>query len=308
MHSTFTRRHFLAGSAAAAAATLLTRRAGADPLGLPVGIQLYAVRDPMSVDPQDTLKKLYALGYREVEAAGYGKFTAKDYAKFIKDAGLKCPSAHLGFVHGKDEAPLFAEAHELGAHYATSSSMFPPNPHAVSDGSPDAPLKFGSAVGPDGFKYLADWMNDLGRKAKAAGLQYAYHNHSHEFEKLPSGLLGYDYLLTNTDKELVKFEIDCGWMSVAGQSPADYMTRYPGRFRMLHIKDFLKPAAPYTTAGSANRPKGTELGRGFVQYQPIFDAAKKSGVVHIFAEQENPFAVTPMDSAKVDYDFLHSFK
>jgi sugar phosphate isomerase/epimerase len=150
-------------------------------------------------------------------------------------------------------------------------------------------------------------MNDIGVKAKAAGLQYAYHNHSHEFEMLPDGTPGYDYLIANTDPELVKFEIDCGWMCAAGQDPAAYMKRYPGRFRMLHIKDFKPLKSTYTTANSGPRPTGTELGTGFIDYKRIFAAAKKAGIVHIFAEQESPFAVSQIESAKVDYAFLKSF-
>lgn len=303
----FTRRYWLKGAVATAGVCTLSRRGWASPLGLPVGIQLYAVRDEIAAKPQETLTQLYAIGYREVETAGYGTATAADYGRWIREAGLKCPSAHLHYERDKDNGPLFAEAHALGAHYATSSAIFPPHPGTESDPT-KAPPVFGSALGADGFKYLAEWMGRLGREAKAAGLQYAYHNHSHEFERLPSGELGYDFLLKNTDASEVKFEIDCGWMSVAGHSPAEYIKRYPGRFRMLHIKDFVKPAALYTTAGSATRPKGIELGRGFVDYKPIFDAARKAGVEHVFAEQESPFAVSQMESAKVDYKFLQGFQ
>ena len=255
------------------------------------------------------MKQLRAIGYREVEAAGYGRYTAKDYRKFLDDAGLACPSAHLAFKKGTDFAPLFDDAHTLGASFATSSSMFPPAPQssASSAGSPAGPAALKPALGPDGFKYLVELMNDIGVKAKAAGLQYAYHNHSHEFELLPDGTPGYDYMLAHTDRDLVKFEIDCGWMCVAGHSPAGYMKKYPGRFRMLHVKDFKPVARPFTTAASGPRPQGTELGRGFIDYKPIFAAGKAAGILHVFAEQESPYAVSPIDSARTDYAYLHSF-
>ena len=294
------RRSFLALSAGFSASTLLCREAWGNPLGLPIGIQLYAVREPLQTDPAGTMKALARIGYREVEAAGYGTYTAKDYRKFMDAAGLHCPSAHLGFKKGIDFGPLFDEAHTLGASFATSSSMFPP-------AQPGKPAPFGAALGPDGFKYILDLMNDIGVKAKAAGLQYAYHNHSHEFELLPDGTPGYDYLLANTDHDLVKFEIDCGWMCAAGHDPAAYMNKYPGRFRMLHIKDFKPMSKSFTTASSGPRPTGTELGTGFIDYKAIFAAAKKAGIVHMFAEQESPFAVSPIESAKVDFAFLKSF-
>jgi sugar phosphate isomerase/epimerase len=297
---TVSRRNFLGLSATIAASTLAGRNAWSDPLGLPIGIQLYAVRDPLQTDPAGTMKELFAIGYREVEAAGYGTYTAKDYRKFMDAAGLRCPSAHNpGFKKGVDFGPIFDEAHILGASFITSSSMFPP--------APSKPAPFGSALGLDGFKYLVDLMNDIGMKAKAAGLQYAYHNHSHEFELLPDGTPGYDFMLANTDHDLVKFEIDCGWMCAAGHDPAAYMKKYPGRFRMLHIKDFKPLTHPYTTAGSGTRPTGTELGTGFIDYKPIFAASRKAGIVHVFAEQESPFAVSQIESAKVDFAFLKSF-
>jgi sugar phosphate isomerase/epimerase len=292
------RRRFLELTTAAGAAAMLSGRIMADPLGLPVGIQLYAVREPMEADPVGTLKQLHEIGYREVEAAGYGKLTAKDYGKMIADAGLSCPSAHLAFKKGIDFGPLFDDAHALGCTFATSSAIFPPK-----NVSPTPANGFGL----DGFKWMADLMQDIGTKAKAAGLKYAYHNHSPEFVTLPDGIVGYDYLLKNTDAELVKFEIDCGWMCVAGKNPVEYMKKYPGRFRMLHIKDFKKSETAYTSSGSGPRPDGVELGDGFIQYKPIFTEAKKAGIVHVFAEQEKPYAVSPMESAKVDYKFLHSF-
>ena len=267
----------------------------ADPLGLPVGIQLWTVRDPIATDPAGTLAKLAKIGYREVEAAGYGNYTAKDYRKFMDDAGLKCPSAHLPFAKGIDSSPLFDQAHILGCSFATSSKLVPPQAQS------------GSALGVEGFRYIADVINDVGARAKSAGLQYAYHNHSHEFEVLPDGTVGYDFLLKQTNPALVKFEIDCGWMVVAGHSPADYMNRYPGRFRMLHIKDFKPMATPYSAVARGPQPVGSELGNGYIQYKEIFAAAKSAGIVHIFAEQEPPFAGSQLNSAKVDYDYLHSF-
>ena len=220
--------------------------------------------------------------------------------------GLKCPSAHLPFKKGGDFAEVFAQGRALGVQYVTSSNIFPPakGRAAVAAGAPPAKAVFGKALGVEGFEYVAETMREAGEQAKKAGLQYAYHNHSHEFEVLPDGTVGYDFLLKNTDPALVKFEIDCGWMVVAGHDPAEYMRRYPGRFRMLHVKDFKKPANVFTTADSGARPTGSELGEGFIDYKPIFAAAKKAGVVHVFAEQEFPYRVSQMESAKADVGFF----
>jgi sugar phosphate isomerase/epimerase len=293
--SVLTRRRFLSlTTAATVASTIGSRLAFAFPMGLPPGIQLYAVREPLAADAPGTLKAVHDIGFREVESAGFGKYSATEFGKLISDAGLKCPSAHLPFKISGDLAPIFADAHALGAQYATSSTM--PEIFGADNAAPD----------PDRFKKTAARMNLIGRGAKAAGLQYAYHNHHVEFQRTPDGDYGYDTLLRETDHDLVKFEIDCGWMVIAGAKPQDYFARYPGRFRMLHVKDF-KPQASPSTDFHGDRPVGVELGHGFIDYKPIFAEGRAAGIQHAFAEQEAPYVRSQLDSAKVSYEFLKSF-
>ena len=142
---------------------------------------------------------------------------------------------------------------------------------------------------------MAMHMNEVGKKAHSAGLQYAYHNHNFEFEKMPDGTPGYDILVKETDPNLVKFEIDCGWMSAAGGDPVAYFHNYPGRFRMLHIKDFKPMAKPSTDLMGPDKPVGSDLGKGFVDYKRIFAVGGAAGIEHIFAEQEAPFTVSQME-------------
>jgi sugar phosphate isomerase/epimerase len=309
------RRGFLAMSGAGVAAAVLPMgkafKAYASPMGLPVGIQLYTVGKPMNEDPAGTLKQLYAMGYREVESAGMTKVSVKELRTMIDDAGLKCPSAHLQLTKD-DLGPVFEEAHVFGAHYAVSSVLRSFNPEFIK--AARAAVASGKAIpstglppmGEDGFKKTAEKMNEVGKKAKAAGLQYAYHNHNFEFEKMPDGSPGYDILVKETDPELVKFEIDCGWMKVAGYDPVHYMTTYPGRVRMLHIKDF-QSMSPTTDLMGPNRPKGADLGKGFVDYAPIFKAGKAAGIEHIFDEQEQPFPVSQIESAKANFAYMEKF-
>lgn len=309
-----TRREFLqacSGVAAAAFATsvLCAAATEADPARRPIGIQLYSVRQAMASDTPGTLKQLHDIGYREVETADLGSYSAKDFGRLIKDASLSCHSAHLEF-DTTDMNVLFENALAVGATYATSSELsilgwVPGQTSAPGPGdAPATPANSwpGLPIGTDGFKRLASYMNTLGVKAKAAGLQYVYHNHSKEFEKLPDGRLGYDILINETDPQLVKFEIDCGWMAIGGASPAEYMMKYPSRFCLLHIKDF--KAMP-TTPGI--RPPGCDLGAGFVQYKSTFAAAKAIGIQHILSEQERPFTEPEMESAKIDYAYIRSF-
>ena len=306
-----TRRDFLklcrnAGTVATACG-LFPRLAMADAMGLPPGIQLYSVRDDLAKDVPKTFRQLYDIGFREVETAGFGVYSAKDFRKMLDDAGLKAPSAHLRFA-GTDFGPLFEDAKTLGAHYATSSSQATANtPPPAPAGRPAGQRPAMAPLGLDGFAKLAAQMNDIGAQAKAAGLQYAYHNHNYEFEKMPDGRFGYDILLNNTDHDLVKFEIDCGWMSAGGADPVAYFAKYPGRFKMIHVKEFQAMKGPSISLSGPMRPQGTDLGQGFIDYKGIFAAGKKAGIEHAFSEQEEPFPISQMVSAKVAYEFLHSF-
>jgi sugar phosphate isomerase/epimerase len=304
---THTRRAFLqsAGSVGLAATldASFPRLLKADAMGLPPGIQLYSVRTDIARDTPGTLKQLRTTGFVEVETAGFGRYSAKEFRGMLDDAGLRVPSAHLRLTPTSC-GPAFDDAHTLGAHFATSSSLqtslHPPNLAGLAPGQrPTMEL-----LGLDGFKKLADAMNDIGRQAKAAGLEYAYHNHNYEFEKMPDGGYGYDVLVNATDADIVKFEIDCGWMSVAGADPVAYMRRYAGRFRMIHVKEFQPVSAPVTRLFGPERPKGTDLGTGFIDYSRIFAAGREAGIEHAFAEQEDPFPVSQMASAQAAFRFL----
>ena len=112
-------------------------------------------------------------------------------------------------------------------------------------------------------------------------------------------------LLHETDPSLVKFEIDCGWMTMGGASPVQYLKQYPGRFRMIHVKDFQTRIVTTLRVGPT-RPQGTELGHGFIDYHPIVAAAHAAGVQHAFAEQEAPYVHPQLESAVVSYNYLKS--
>lgn len=291
------RRRFLIQSsrlgAAALAPTWLSRRAFANPLGRTVGIQLYTVNIPMREDPAGTLKKLREIGFGEVESAGFGKLSAKQFRELLDDAGLACPSAHLQF-DVNNLGSTFEDAHALGAAYAASGSL---RPAASSKRS----------MSLDEAKRTAELTNRIGEAAKRAGLRYVYHNHDFEFADQGGAAVGYDVLLRESDPELVKFEIDCGWMIFAGHDPIDYFKKYPNRFPMIHVKDFLPAHDKSAMAGNSAQMLGAELGHGVVDYKPIFAAAEKAGLQHYFVEQEGPFSrLDQLQAARVDYDYLHS--
>ncbi|GAC1310950.1 MAG: sugar phosphate isomerase/epimerase [Steroidobacteraceae bacterium] len=296
----WSRRQILIRSARLGAAALASRwewaSARATPPVRPAGIQLYTVRAELEKDPAATLHAIKAIGFDEVETAGFAGLPVQEFRQLLDDAGLKCPSAHLLFDLA-NLGPAFEAAHALGAHYATSGGL---------RGSLRPPLAtHGFAMTLEEAKRTADLANHLGEQARRSGLQFAYHNHNGEFVD-QGGAIGFDLLLRETDPQLVEFEIDCGWMVVGGRSPVDYFIKYPHRFPMIHVKDFLPPANPTDRAEAAGYA-GAELGHGMIDYRPILAVAAKAGVRHYFAEQEGPFLrMTPLDAARQAYAYLHS--
>lgn len=298
------RRFFpLAGGVLAAAAF---SRQMWEAQGLPVGIQLYTVNDDLTKDPAGTLKKIARIGYTEVETAGFGTLSAAQFRDLVRDAGLRTPSAHLGFGM-QDTGKLLDDAKILGAEFVVSSILLPSAPTGMQNF-----FKIVDSMTADDFRSIAAKANEIGQKAKAVGLKYAYHNHNFEFRDLGDGKTGYEILLQETDPSLVKFEADCGWIKVAGKDPIEYLTRHGDRFAMLHIKDFKNMTKPVTTIGSLmthspDMPISTELGRGSIDLKPIVQAGLNAGVKHMFVEQEPPFKAVPaMEAAEIDYRALKS--
>ena len=293
------RRRFipLAGGALAAAAFSQQARRSH---GLPIGIQLYMVNADLTKDLAGTLKTLAEIGYSEVETAGFGKLSAAQFRDLLRDAGLRAPSAHLGFG-AEDTGKLLDDAKTLGVEYVVSS-MLPPK----DEGMPAFFMSLNS-LSADDFRRIAAKANEIGQRAKAAGMQYAYHNHNFEFRDVGDGKTGYDILLEETDASVVKFETDCGWMKVGGKDPVEYLKRHGNRIAMLHAKDFKNITKPVTALFSQDRPIPTELGRGSIDYKPIVEAGLKAGVKHIFVEQEPPFKEVPaMEAAEIDCRYLKS--
>lgn len=275
---------------------LMGTKAWAYPLGLPLGLELYSVREQLPKDFEGTLKTLGQLGYQEVEGAdvaGMYKKPAAEVKQALDGAGLRYVSAHYSWgALAPDMEKAFAYQKEIGAEYVI----------CASPGRKDASAGGGGMHGltMDDWKYNAENFNKAGEKAKSMGLHFGYHNHIAEFEK-QGGVVPFEELIRLTDPALVTFEMDCGWVMVGGGDPVAMLKKYPTRISMLHVKDF-KPKA----AGQ-ERPEAADLGKGTVDYRPIFAAAKQAGGIrHCFVEQEG--FDEPWDQAlKADADYMKQF-
>ncbi len=292
------RRDFIAGTAALTVSALANRSALASPLALPLGIQLYSVRQQMAEDLDDALAAVSAAGYTEVEAAALPKKSAKEIRAALDKARLRCVSAHHPFADLQtrfDEIVAFDK--ELGVRFIICSSPGRRTPLPAGSAAAHTPLSL------DDWHYNAEQFNAFADKMAPAGLRFGYHNHTPEFTET-EGKTPYMELLRLTDPQKVTFELDCGWARVASMEPVEILKNHPNRITMLHVKDF-KLSSPSSDPHDA---KVTELGLGTIDYHPIFaQAAKTQHIEHAFVEQE-AFDMPWKESLKVDADYMRSFK
>lgn len=269
------RRNFIQQSALLSAGLLIAPPFASAKTFKKTGLQLYTLRSEIVKDVKGVIKKIAADGYNDVETYDYSvknKFWGldpKEFGTLLKDNDIESSSGHYGMemliTSGKyDDLKTYIEAANIvGQKYIVL-------PHL-------APALRASS---DQYKDIADKINKAAEMCKGAGLNFSYHNHDFEFDKLPDGLVGYDILLKNTDSKLVKFEMDLYWAVRGGRNPIDLFHEYPGRFVMVHIKDMSK-----------NDPKlETEIGKGTINFKEILANAKLAGITAFFMEQENNYS------------------
>jgi len=300
MHRISRRTFLKTASASVASATVWSSAPWlmANPLGLPLGLQLYSVRDVLPKDYQGTLRQLATLGYREVEAAGFFNHSASEVKQAMAQAGLTCVSAHYPL---KDLLPKVDEVvqygKDLGLKYIVCAAPMLKDASRVKDPNSRAARE---SMTLDDWRWNAGQFNHIGERVNTAGMRFAYHNHTLEFRS-ENGVVFYDELMRATDPAKVSMELDCGWAVVAGQNPAALLTRYPRRIVMLHVKDF--KMTPTSTVES--HPPSTEMGHGTIDYHSIFEAAKKASIEHAFVEQEE-FDMPEMEALKIDADYVRA--
>ena len=304
--TTTSRRDFLKLASAATVAAIAFHDAiplEAYPLGLPLGLQLYSLRELLPTDFDGTLKAIDAAGYTEVEAAGFYAMSAQDFKQSMDKAALRCVSAHYPLTMLQPNLEnVLNYAKDAGLQYVvcSSPSLKDPSKVKISPKDPGYHEAWVQAFTVDDWKWNAEQFNQIAGRVKGFGMKFGYHNHTAEFHKIGK-TLGYDVLIQQTDPELVTFEMDCGWVAVAGYNPAEYLTKYPTRISMLHVKDF-------DLKNRKDPLQSTELGHGTIDYRPIFEAAKKGGhITHYFVEQEE-FDMPPLEAIKVDAEYMQNLK
>ena len=293
------RRSFLVSAGAGlAAGSMSSRFAFADHHGkIPLGIQLWTVKDEAAKDLEGTLRKVYAAGFREIEFAGFYGKPAAEIGKLMKDIGFSLVSMHSGAGDiAKSGEQIIADARTLGLRYIVCSS---PGVSPEKDKLPwEERMK---AVDLTDWKWNADLFNKFGKQVSAAGMTFGYHNHSAEFKKF-DGKTAFDFLFGNTDPAHVKIELDVGWVTVAGQDPIAILNQYKDRVIALHVKDVTKRE-------SADKdPPSVALGEGVIDWKKVIGTAKANGTKAFFYEQESPFTRPILDSVKMSGDYLRKLE
>jgi sugar phosphate isomerase/epimerase len=270
--STISRREFVIGAGRCAAAVGLlstgVMKLGANPLGLPIGCQTWAVRDMIAKDFPATLKMLADTGFQSIELCspvgytefGFGalaKYKGSELKKMINDAGLTCVSSHFGMEElRKDQAERIAWAKDVGLTQMLVASLDGPKNPTMDD-----------------VKRAADEYNKMGEKAAAAGIQQGLHNEEFELSSV-DGKRTYDILFELLDPKLVKFQYQVSTIS-QGFDAAEYFTKYPGRFISMHVQGW-----------SAQDKKITAVGHDSLDWKKIFTAAKTGGIKNYFVEMK----------------------
>lgn len=252
-----------------------------------IGLQLYSIRTDIEKNLENSLDSVAACGYSFIEAANYkdGKIYGMDpsaFSKMLESKGLKFISSHIGTAapvatdkEGWDKAMAWWDQ-AIAAHKAAGVKYIV-QPWMGVDAFTDL----------NRLQDYCNMFNEVGKKCNAAGIKFGYHNHSREFEKIGNTVI-YDYMLAQLKPENVFFQLDVYWATKGGVKPVDYMTRYPGRFALLHIKDVKEIGAS-----------------GTIDFKSIYSEAQTAGTKYCIVEQED-FDYPHFTSIKKSIDFMNN--
>jgi sugar phosphate isomerase/epimerase len=257
-----------------------------------ISVQLYTLRNQLSIDLPGSLAELAAIGYTRVEHAGFVGRTAAQFRAALDAAGIRATSGHVGIPQPFD-ANVWEQALEdsnvVGNHYIV-------HPYFGGDAT-GQPIRDGAV-----YRAFAKDLNKAGKLAKRAGLDFGYHNHHNEFARQDGGKqTGYDILTSQTDPGLVHLEVDLFWAARGAHDPVDLIESNRGRIRQVHVKD-LDPAGSFADPGA-----------GFIDFGRIFRHAAQAGLVEYIVERDDAGSPprTPADAlttARVGFTYLDGLR
>lgn len=249
------------------------------------GLQLYTLRDDLPKDPKGILKQVASFGYKQIESyegkdGMFWGMSNTDFKKYMDDLGMVIVSSHCDI--NKDFEKKAADAAAIGMKYLVCPWLGPQKKI-------------------DDFKKAADEFNKRGEICKKNGIRFAYHNHAYSFEPV-EGQLGQDVMMTNTDPDLVDYEMDIYWVAAAGQDTEAWLKKYKNRFRLCHVKDRAKGATP------ADHDASVDLGKGSLDFSRLLKTASENGMEYYIVEQEKYEGTTPLKSVEANAAYMKNLK
>jgi sugar phosphate isomerase/epimerase len=249
------------------------------------GLQLYTLRDVLPKDPKGVLKQVASFGYKQIESyeGDQGMFwgmTPKEFRQYMDDLDMKLVSSHCNINENFEKT--VEQAKEVGLDYLICPYL-------------------GAQKTLDDYKKWADKFNQCGELTKKAGIRFAYHNHAYSFSKVDDQY-PQDVMMQRTPTDLVDYEMDIYWVVAAGEDPVKWFKKYPNRFRLSHIKDRKKGAAPTDMDASV------VVGTGSINWSQVLKAARDNGMKYFIVEQEAYEGTTPLDAIKANAAYMKTFK
>jgi sugar phosphate isomerase/epimerase len=248
------------------------------------GLQLYTLRNEMAKDPKGVLKQVAAFGYKQIESfeGAKGMFWGMGntgFKSYMDELGMTIVSSHCDINNNFEQKAN--EAAAIGMKYLICPAI-------------------GDQKTVEGYKKAAEKFNDRGDICKKAGLRFAYHNHDYTFTLL-GDQFPQDILMQNTNKDTVDYEMDVYWVVTAGQGPADWLNKYPDRFKLFHIKDRKKDAPFDKKAAFA------VLGTGQINYPEFTKLAEKKGSPYFIVEQDQA-DIDPLMAVQQNAEYMKGLK
>lgn len=267
---------------------------------LPVGVQVYSVRDAAAADFKGTMQALKDMGYDGVELAGLYGMTPAEVKAVLDEVGIPAISAHVPYQE------LVADPEGTLAAYKLIGCKYIAFPYLMDEDRPGTPA----------FPTTLANMRHICEIAKDMGLIMLYHNHDFEFLKMETengSEYALDYMYETIPADLLQTELDTCWVNVAGEEPSAYIRKYAGRCPVVHLKDFYKEGAAsnmYELIGldKKEEKKGVfefrPLGLGLQDVPSLVKAAEESGASWVIVEQDRSVGRTPLEAVKISIDLL----
>ncbi|HHV10737.1 MAG TPA: sugar phosphate isomerase/epimerase [Clostridiales bacterium] len=269
---------------------------------LPVGIQVYGLRDLLEDKPdnfRDVMKKVKEYGYDGVELAGLYGLSPEEVRDTLAEVGLVPISAHVPL------ADFMTDAEKVAKDYLTIGCKYVVVPYLPEEYRHLTP----------GYETVISEMKRVGGVMKSHGLKLLYHNHDFEFVTLPDGRFGFDDIYEQIPADILMVEPDTCWIKVAGQSPEAYIRKYGERCEIIHLKDFIKEGKPknlYKLIGIETEENSEDTGIfefrpvGFGQqlWEPILGASVEAGAKWVIVEQDEHYGLGALEAARRSREYL----